>query len=51
MRQGKSALSENSEKWAIGGDLSVLPFLEFPAPEFTPLADAQNQRTAELPSL
>ena len=23
----KSALRENSEKWPIGGDLSVLPFL------------------------
>ena len=24
------ALRENSEKWAIGGDFGVLPFLGFP---------------------
>ena len=27
---GFPALRENSEKWAIGGDFGVLPFLGFP---------------------
>jgi len=45
------ALRENSKEWAIGGDLSVLLFLGFPAPVLTLSTDAQNQKTAELPSL
>ena len=33
------ALRKNSEKWAIGGDLSVWPFLGFPVPGLRPGAD------------
>ena len=39
-----TALRENSEKWPIGGELSVLPFQEFSTPSIRPSANAVGQR-------
>ena len=41
------ALSENSEKWAIGVDLSVLPFLGVRAPVSILRADVLSEKIAE----
>ena len=41
---GVTALRENSEKWPIGGELSVLPFQEFSTPSIRPSANAVGQR-------